>query len=67
MTSYLKFSKKILYYIGLLKFKVNKFKTLSLVSESLISTTDQMTLIWLFKVTKGQTDCAIRFAIYKLL
>ena len=27
----------------------------------------QMTLIWPFKVTKGQTDCAIWFATYDLL
>ena len=26
-----------------------------------------MTLIWSFRVTQGQTDCAIRFAIYRLL
>ena len=43
----------------------NKFKTLLLVSKSLISTTDDLDLV--FQVTKGQTDCAIPFAIYKLL
>ena len=43
----------------------NKLKILLLVSNS--QGQKLMTFIWPFRVSEGQTDCAIRFAIYKLL
>ena len=44
--------------------KQNKFNPLLLVT---VYAEQLMTLIWSFRVTQGQTDCAIRFAIYRLL
>ena len=42
-----------------------KFKTFLLLSKSLFSATDD--LMWPFRVTKGRTDRAIRFATHDLL